>query len=267
MAFLDEIDYNNTSIDRRGNYLDINYIPDYLLKLLKLKETNKPNNIFQRPYTAFNPNNENLTISQKFKKYYNLDNNEGKKIDSFVDKIGAANPAASAASAARAAIEAPAASAAQAVQAAIKAPAASAAAPADPADAVLKWVNMLGDVTSGALSALAKPGSKGSAYAEGSQMAQSIVKPLENIPIVGQASKLISGIIGGALGARKQGIRNKEEDKQFKLTEYLDRNLITATTPSYYGQYHAKYGANPKMMEQRIIDDIYSDFDKYLKIV
>ena len=252
MAFLDEIDYNNTSIDRRGNYLDINYIPDYLLKLLKLKETNKPNNIFQRPYTAFNPNNENLTISQKFKKYYNLDNNEGKKIDSFVDKIGAANPAASAA---------------QAAQAAIEAPAASAAAPAAPADAVLKGVNMLGDVTSGALSALAKPGSKGSAYAEGSQMAQSIVKPLENIPIVGQASKLISGIIGGALGARKQGIRNKEEDKQFKLTEYLDRNLITATTPSYYGQYHAKYGANPKMMEQRIIDDIYSDFDKYLKIV
>ena len=252
MAFLDEIDYNNTSIDRRGNYLDINYIPDYLLKLLKLKETNKPNNILQRPYTAFNPNNENLTISQKFKKYYNLDNNEGKKIDSFVDKIGAANPAASAASAARAAIEAPAASAASA---------------ADTADAVLKGVNMLGDVTSGALSALAKPGSKGSAYAEGSQMAQSIVKPLENIPIVGQASKLISGIIGGALGARKQGIRNKEEDKQFKLTEYLDRNLITATTPSYYGQYHAKYGANPKMMEQRIIDDIYSDFDKYLKIV
>lgn len=243
MVFLDEIDYNNTSIDRRGNYLDINYIPDYILELLKSKEANKPNNIFQRPYTAFNPNvkakslfqngsndnylNENLTISQKFKKYYNLDNNEGKKIDSFVDKIGAANPA----------------------------------------DAVLKGVNMLGDVTSGALSALAKPGSKGSAYAEGSQMAQSIVKPLENIPIVGQASKLISGIIGGALGARKQGIRNKEEDKQFKLTEYLDRNLITATTPSYYGQYHAKYGANPKMMEQRIIDDIYSDFDKYLKIV
>ena len=227
MAFLDEIDYTNTSIDRRGNYLDINYIPDYLLELLKLKETNKPNNIFQRPYTAFNPNNENLTISQKFKKYYNLDNNEGKKIDSFVDKIGAANPA----------------------------------------DAVLKGVNMLGDVTSGALSALAKPGSKGSAYAEGSQMAQSIVKPLEDIPIVGQASKLISGIIGGAFGARKQGIENEEQDKQFKLTEYLDRNLITATTPSYYGQYHAKYGANPKMMEQRIIDDIYSDFDKYLKIV
>lgn len=137
----------------------------------------------------------------------------------------------------------------------------------NPADAILGGVNMAGDVVSGALTAFAKPGSKGAAYAEGSQMAQSIVKPLEDIPIVGQASKLISGIIGGALGARKQGIRNKEEDKQFKLTEYLDRNLITATTPSYYGQYHAKYGANPKMMEQRIIDDIYSDFDKYMKKV
>lgn len=137
----------------------------------------------------------------------------------------------------------------------------------NPLDTVLGGVNMTGDLTNSALSAFAKPDSKASAYAEGSQMAQSVVKPLENIPIVGQASKLISGIIGGALSARKKAIENEEQDKQFKLTEYLDRNLITAKTPSYYEQYHAKYGANPKMMEQRIIDDIYSDFDKYLKIV
>jgi len=137
----------------------------------------------------------------------------------------------------------------------------------NPLDTVLGGVNMTGDLTNSALSAFAKPDSKASAYVEGSQMAQSVVKPLENIPIVGQASKLISGIIGGALSARKKAIENEEQDKQFKLTEYLDRNLITAKTPSYYEQYHAKYGANPKMMEQRIIDDIYSDFDKYLKIV
>ena len=137
----------------------------------------------------------------------------------------------------------------------------------NPVDTVLGGVNMAGDLTNSALSAFAKPDSKASAYAEGSQMAQSVVKPLENIPIVGQASKLISGIIGGALFARKKGIENEEKDKQFKLTEYLDRNLVSSKIPSYYQQYHAKYGANPKMMEQRIIDDIYSDFDKYMKKV
>lgn len=136
----------------------------------------------------------------------------------------------------------------------------------NPADAVLGGVNMAGDIATGAITAFAKPDSKASAYAEGSQMAQSVVKPLENIPIVGQASKLISGIIGGALFARKKGIENEEEDKQFKLTEYLDRNLVSSKIPSYYQQYHAKYGANPKIMEQRMIDDIYSDFDKYLKL-
>jgi LysM repeat protein len=136
----------------------------------------------------------------------------------------------------------------------------------NPADAVLGAVNMVGDVTTGAISAFAKPGSKGAAYAEGSQMAQSVVKPLENIPIVGQASKLISGVIGGALNARKQGIEDEETAKRDKQLEYLTRNTMNVNQPSYYGNYMAKYGANPKMMEQRVIDDIYSDFDKYLKL-
>ena len=137
----------------------------------------------------------------------------------------------------------------------------------NPVDTVLGGINMAGDLTNSALSAFAKPDSKASAYAEGSQMSQNVVKPLENIPILGQTSKLISGIIGGALFARKKAIENEEQDKQFKLTEYLDRNLVSSKIPSYYEQYHAKYGANPKMMEQKMIDDIYSDFDKYLKIV
>jgi hypothetical protein len=136
----------------------------------------------------------------------------------------------------------------------------------NPADAILGAVNMVGDVTTGAISAFAKPGSKGAAYAEGSQMAQSVVKPLENIPIVGQASKLISGVIGGALNARKQGIEDEETAKRDKQLEYLTRNTMNVNQPSYYGNYMAKYGANPKMMEQRVIDDIYSDFDKYLKL-
>ena len=137
----------------------------------------------------------------------------------------------------------------------------------NPADAILGGVNMAGDVVSGALTAFAKPGSKGAAYAKGSQMAQNVVKPLEKIPIIGQASKLISGIIGGALFARKQGIEDEETAKQEKQLEYLNRNTLNVNQPSYYGQYMAKYGANPKMMEQRVIDDIYSDFDKYMKKV
>ena len=126
---------------------------------------------------------------------------------------------------------------------------------------------MVGDVATGALTAFAKPGSKAAAYAQVSAKAQSVVKPLEKIPIVGQASKLISGIIGGALEARRQGIEDEETGKQNKQLEYLTRNTQTAQQPSYYGQYMAKYGANPKMMEQRVIDDIYSDFDKYMKII
>lgn len=137
----------------------------------------------------------------------------------------------------------------------------------NPADAILGGVNMAGDVVSGALTAFAKPGSKGAAYAEGSQTAQSVVKPLENIPIIGQASKLISGIVGGALFAKKQGIEDDETAKRDKQLEYLTRNTINVNQPSYYGNYMAKYGANPKMMEQRVIDDIYSDFDKYMKKV
>lgn len=134
------------------------------------------------------------------------------------------------------------------------------------ADAILEDINKVGDVATGLLESIAKPDSKGMAYAEGSQMAQNVVKPLEKIPVIGQASKLISGIIGGALSARKQGIKNKEEDKQFKLTEYLNRNLMDLPQPSYYGQYMAKYGSNPKTLEQRVLDDIYSDFDKYMKL-
>lgn len=137
----------------------------------------------------------------------------------------------------------------------------------NPADMALGAANMVGDVATGALTAFAKPGSKAAAYAQGSAKAQSVVKPLEKIPIVGQASKLISGIIGGALEARRQGIEDEETGKQNKQLEYLTRNTQSVNQPSYYGQYMAKYGANPKMMEQRVIDDIYSDFDKYMKII
>ena len=62
------------------------------------------------------------------------------------------------------------------------------------------------------------------------------------------------------------GIEDREEKKREKQLEYLTRNMPAVNQPSYYGNYMAKYGANPKIMEQRVMDDIYSDFDKYLKL-
>ena len=136
----------------------------------------------------------------------------------------------------------------------------------NPVDKILGGVNMAGDIATGAITAFAKPDSKASAYAEGSQMAQSVVKPLEKIPIVGQASKLISGIIGGALNARKQAIEDEEMNKYNKVQEYTSRNTQTAQQPSYYGQYMSKYGSNIKNLEQRLVDDIFSDYDKFMKL-
>lgn len=108
----------------------------------------------------------------------------------------------------------------------------------------------------------AKPGSKAAGFAAGAEKAGAATKALDKIPFVNVLSKLI----GGALGARKQGIENTYKDNMNKELEYNSRNIVAVNQPSYYGQSMAKYGANPKMMEQRVIDDIYSDFDKYMKL-
>lgn len=63
------------------------------------------------------------------------------------------------------------------------------------------------------------------------------------------------------------GIKEREDKKREQQLEYDDRNKMpTIKEPSHYGNYHAKYGSNIKNMEQRVIDDIYSDFDKYMKL-
>ena len=55
-------------------------------------------------------------------------------------------------------------------------------------------------------------------------------------------------------------------DKYNKIQEYTSRNSQAIQQPSYYGQTYSKYGSNIKNLEQRIMDDIYSDFDKYMKL-
>lgn len=63
------------------------------------------------------------------------------------------------------------------------------------------------------------------------------------------------------------GIKEREEKKRELQLEYDNRNNIPIVQqPSHFGTYMAKYGANPRNLEQRVIDDIYSDFDKFMKL-
>jgi len=130
------------------------------------------------------------------------------------------------------------------------------------------------DATANLLGSLGKDNSKAKAFGQGAsgamKVSDSITKPFESIPIAGKAidavGKTLGFFIGGALEARRQGIENEEMDKYNKLQEYTSRNTQTAQQPSYYGQYMSKYGSNIKNLEQRLIDDIFSDYDKFMKL-
>lgn len=124
------------------------------------------------------------------------------------------------------------------------------------------------------MSTFGKDNSKAKAFGLGAsgamKVSDNITKPFESIPIAGKAisavGKTLGFIIGGALEARRQGIENEEMDKYNKVQEYTSRNMQTIQQPSYYGQYMSKYGSNIKNLEKRLMDDIFSDFDKYMKL-
>lgn len=130
------------------------------------------------------------------------------------------------------------------------------------------------DATANLLGSLGKDNSKAKAFGQGASgamnVASQVTAPFKDIPIAGKAldtvGKTLGFFIGGALNARRQGIENEEMDKYNKLQEYTSRNTQTAQQPSYYGQYMAKYGSNIKNLEQRLIDDIFSDYDKFMKL-
>jgi LysM repeat protein len=124
------------------------------------------------------------------------------------------------------------------------------------------------------MGSLGKDNSKAQAFGQGAtgamNVASQVTAPFKDIPIAGKAidavGKTLGFFIGGALEARRQGIENEEMDKYNKLQEYTSRNTQTAQQPSYYGQYMSKYGSNIKNLEQRLIDDIFSDYDKFMKL-
>ena len=124
------------------------------------------------------------------------------------------------------------------------------------------------------MGSLGKDNSKAQAFGQGASgamnVASQVTAPFKDIPIAGKAidavGKTLGFFIGGALEARRQGIENEEMDKYNKLQEYTSRNTQTAQQPSYYGQYMSKYGSNIKNLEQRLVDDIFSDYDKFMKL-
>ena len=124
------------------------------------------------------------------------------------------------------------------------------------------------------MGSLGKDNSKTQAFGQGASgamnVASQVTAPFKDIPIAGKAidavGKTLGFFIGGALNARKQGIENEEMDKYKKIQEYTSRNTQTVQQPSYYGQYMSKYGSNIKNLEQRLIDDIFSDYDKFMKL-
>jgi len=130
------------------------------------------------------------------------------------------------------------------------------------------------DATANLLGSLGKDNSKAQAFGQGAtgamNVASQVTAPFKDIPIAGKAidtvGKTLGFFIGGALEARRQGIENEEMDKYNKLQEYTSRNTQTAQQPSYYGQYMSKYGSNIKNLEQRLVDDIFSDYDKFMKL-
>ena len=106
--------------------------------------------------------------------------------------------------------------------------------------------------------------------AKAGQIAGKYTEGLKNIPVYGEiiaaAIDSVARFTGGALNVRDRQEYNKMKDRQDKVDEYKSRQAPLVYDPNKKGQYMAKYGANPKMMEQRIIDDIYSDFDKHFKL-
>lgn len=142
---------------------------------------------------------------------------------------------------------------------------------ADPVSMGLGVAGGAMDATAQMLSSLGKEGSKAQAFGQGASNAMNIAgmatAPFKDIPVIGQAldavGKTLGFLIGGPLAARQAAIRSEEEDKAKKQQQYYERT--TPTSLSTQGTAMAKYGKNVRNMKQRMIDDIYNDFDKYMK--
>lgn len=127
------------------------------------------------------------------------------------------------------------------------------------------------DATANLMASLGKEGSGAQAFGKGASeamgVAGQITAPFKDIPVVGQAldvaGKVLGFLIGGPLEKRSADIRKEENKKAEKYADWAVRNQPSMVANQ--GQYMAKYGKNVSNYKQRIMDDIYNDFDKYMK--
>lgn len=102
------------------------------------------------------------------------------------------------------------------------------------------------------------------------ETAKKFTKPLEMIPGIGTAIATgineLTGLGAGLAGVANRKDYNAMKDRSDQIDNYKARQAPLVYDPNKSGQYMAKYGNNIKNMEQRVMDDIYTDFDKYLKL-
>jgi len=115
--------------------------------------------------------------------------------------------------------------------------------------------NMVGDKKSAA--ALQKAGNIGKI---GEQFGNLIP-----IPGAGKAVGAVVSALAAPFTAWGEKIAEIQTNKENAKKDYVATNTPGISQPSYYGQTN-KYGSTIKNIEKRIIDDIHSDFDKYMKL-
>mgnify|MGYP001022531028 CR=1 FL=1 len=115
--------------------------------------------------------------------------------------------------------------------------------------------NMVGDKKSAA--ALQKAGNIGKI---GEQFGNLIP-----IPGAGKAIGAVVSALAAPFTAWGEKIAEIQTNKENAKKDYVATNTPGISQPSYYGQTN-KYGSTIKNIEKRIIDDIHSDFDKYMKL-
>lgn len=137
---------------------------------------------------------------------------------------------------------------------------------------IMSGVSQIGSAFTKTAAAVSNPEKKAGSFFQGAETARGIsdklTKPLEMAGPAGQIAKMAIGaaswLTGGLLNMRKLEIQKEEEKKQRKAADY--RQAIQANVIANQGDYMSKYGNNVKNHKQRIIDEIYNDFDKYMKL-
>ena len=137
----------------------------------------------------------------------------------------------------------------------------------DPASMAINAVGAAGDAITGGGAAIASMAGNEKA-ANALTKAGAIGKVAESIgnvvpiPGVGKAVGALASIFAAPFTAWGENIAEEEKKKSEDIYNFQVRN-----TPGIMGTrgLETKYGGNIKNMKQRVLDDIYNDFDRYMK--